>query len=344
MEIKLKDIKIIPDLNSVRREKIDDEIYFSKKYSHYISNSRLKLINPDQKGSPSIYKKGFTGEMTQALALGSSIHLLALQKDEFYLAPDIEKPSAKLGLVIDAISKYRKRGKSINDSIIKACKDVHYYENSIDLKRIKAIISSGLKYYYNLKNIVDNAAIVLSSKDRSVCETCVNNLRNDRQVERLLNPKDMFGDPILSFNEDAFFMEFDAEHEEKKTRIAIKMKADNWSIDVENKIITLNDLKTTGHLLCQFMEGSFINFHYSRQFAMYLYVLLRYCEKEYGYNPEEWTFKCNVIVVETTADNRVGVFNISTTDLENGRREFCKLLKMVAYCEMTDYSDDIVFV
>ena len=29
--------------------------------------------------------------------------------------------------------------------------------------------------------------------------------------------------------------------------------------------------------------------------------------------------------------------------LEPGRKEFCKLLKMVAYCEMFGYSDDIIF-
>ena len=30
--------------------------------------------------------------------------------------------------------------------------------------------------------------------------------------------------------------------------------------------------------------------------------------------------------------------------LEPGRKEFCKLLKMVAYCEMYGYSDDINFI
>jgi hypothetical protein len=124
------------------------------------------------------------------------------------------------------------------------------------------------------------------------------------------------------------------------------MKADNWTIDLENKIITLNDLKTTGHLLYQFMEpgGSFEIFSYSRQFAYYIWVLLRYCEKKYGYNSEEWTVKCNVIVVETTSTNSVGVYPINKEVLEQGRKEFCKLLKMVAYCEMNGYSDDIIFV
>lgn len=48
MTINLSDIKLSPNLESIRREKISDQEYFSKKYSNYISNSRLKLINPDQ--------------------------------------------------------------------------------------------------------------------------------------------------------------------------------------------------------------------------------------------------------------------------------------------------------
>lgn len=66
--------------------------------------------------------------------------------------------------------------------------------------------------------------------------------------------------------------------------------------------------------------------------------------KKYGYNSEEWTVKCNVIVVETTSTNSVGVYPINKEVLEQGRKEFCKLLKMVAYCEMNYYSDDIIFV
>ena len=121
MEVKIEDIKISPILESVHRQKIDDEIYFSKTYSHYISNSRLKLINPDQGGSPSIYKKGFTGETTTSLSLGTAIHELFLQPDQFTLGPDLNKPSGKLGMVIDKIIELRKENKKIKDSIITAC-------------------------------------------------------------------------------------------------------------------------------------------------------------------------------------------------------------------------------
>lgn len=40
--IKFSDFKIFPIPGSARKEEIDDETYFSKAYSGYISNSRLK--------------------------------------------------------------------------------------------------------------------------------------------------------------------------------------------------------------------------------------------------------------------------------------------------------------
>ena len=114
--------------------------------------------------------------------------------------------------------------------------------------------------------------------------------------------------------------------------------------DKDNKIITLNDLKTTGHLLEQFMNGSFWNFHYHRQMGMYLWMLLQFCKKEYGYTPKDWTFQANIIAVETTGSNRASVFNIDSDILNIGRLEFCRLLKMVAYCEINGYSDDVTFI
>lgn len=344
MIVNLSDIKLSPELESVRREKISDQEYFSQEYSDYISNSRLKLINPDQDGCPEKYKVGFTGETTTSLSIGSAIHELFLQPESFTLGPDLNKPSAKLGLVIDAIKSFRISGHNIYDSIVKSCQRVHYYENNINTLRIKTIIKEGLKYYLNSKSITDDSIILLSSKDRITVSNCISNLRNNFQIQNLVKPKDLFGDDILSYNEDAFFINIRACLAEKECILKLKMKADNWTIDTENKVITLNDLKTTGHLIRQFMEDSFVKFHYSRQFGMYLWILLRYCEKEYNYNPNDWTIRCNVIVVETTANNSARVFPINTALLEQGRKEFCRLLKMVAYCEMNDYSNDVMFV
>ena len=40
----LNSIQIIPLIETLRLQKIDDDAYFSKKYSGYISNSWLSLI------------------------------------------------------------------------------------------------------------------------------------------------------------------------------------------------------------------------------------------------------------------------------------------------------------
>ena len=344
MQINLNEIKIFPIIDSVYREKISDKEYFSEKYKDYISNSRLGLINPEQGGNPDKYWLGFNEDKTASLNLGSFIHCLVLQPDEFYLVKDLDKPSSKLGMVIDEIKSFRKQGFTIYDSVIHACNVVHYYENSITNNRIKKIISSGFSYYINNKYENDERALIPTSKERKVVESCVSNLTANKQIQNLLKPIDIWGDEILSFNEDAFFIDFNATHGENSCILKFKMKADNWTIDLENKIITLNDLKTTSHKLDQFMTTSFKYYFYQRQFALYLFVILRYCEKEYGYNKDEWKYKCNVIVSETTGDNQCTIFPISQDLLELGRQEFCKLLKMVAYCEMYGYSNDYEFV
>ena len=46
-------IELIP--NSIKILNINDEEYFSKKYSNHISNSKLKLINPKEGGSPELF-------------------------------------------------------------------------------------------------------------------------------------------------------------------------------------------------------------------------------------------------------------------------------------------------
>lgn len=57
--MKLSEIKIAPLLDTLRLEKISDAVYFSEKYSDYVSNSRLGLLNPRQDGSPEKFFAGF---------------------------------------------------------------------------------------------------------------------------------------------------------------------------------------------------------------------------------------------------------------------------------------------
>ena len=247
--------------------KISDEEYFSSKYSEYISNSRLKYINPSQGGSPSKYKNGIQQETTRSLQLGSAIHEVFLQPESFSLEEDLGRPSAKLGDVCDYIMKQRAEGKGIYDSIVLACNEVGYYANSLTANRIKQIISKGLSYYIKSKTVENTDKIILSSRDREVCVNCLNSLNSHSGAMKLIRPTDIFGDAIASYNEDAIFMDVKCEYNGKSTILKLKMKADNWTIDEDSKKLVLNDLKTTGKPIGFFMQeyGSFVHYHYARQ-------------------------------------------------------------------------------
>ena len=347
MDINLNDIILTPIENSVKRLKISDDEYFSKKYRNYISNSRLKYINPDQEGCPSLYKDGIKQETTRSLALGSAIHECFLQSEEFSLAPDLNKPSAKLGFVCDEIIKNRKSGQTIYDAIVNACLTVDYYATNIanNHKRIRQIIEKGLCYYLKSKTINPEKQIILSSRDREICVNCLNALNSNKTITNLIRPVDLFGDPVDSFNEDALFIDVKCTYGKKSTVLRLKMKADNWTINKDNKTVVLNDLKTTSKPLGFFMQdyGSFVKFHYARQFGMYMWMLKHLCKKEFNTN-NTWRYLANVIVVETSCENKAGLFRVSLNIIKEGEKEFIRLLKQVGYCEINGYNDSIKFI
>jgi hypothetical protein len=64
------DIKLTPIIESLKLEKIDDSVYFSKKYSNYISNSRLGLL---KSGGAKAFFEGFKPIFSSSLDLGKII-------------------------------------------------------------------------------------------------------------------------------------------------------------------------------------------------------------------------------------------------------------------------------
>ena len=115
MTINLNDIKLSPVLESVYRSKISDAEYFSSSYSNYISNSRLKYINPDQGGSPSLYNNGIENKSTNSLELGTAIHELFLLKGQ---SIETEDTSRSLFLTIVRIPFFLERSADFHLSLL----------------------------------------------------------------------------------------------------------------------------------------------------------------------------------------------------------------------------------
>ena len=163
-----------------------------------------------------------------------------------------------------------------------------------------------------------------------------------------LHPKDVFGDPIESYNEIAFFIDFLVTYQGKKcTTLKFKMKADNYTVDVDDKKLVLNDLKTSSKPARWFMNeeyGSLVHYHYYRQLALYLFVLELFASKQYGFSKEiGWKSEANFLVVSTVPDYSAQCHKLNSYWLKKGLKEGYDLLKRIASYEMFGWGTQINF-
>lgn len=331
--MELKDIKLTPLLDTLRLEKISDKVYFSEKYSNYVSNSRLGLLNPRQDGNPDKFFSGLKFTTSQALALGSAVHELVLQPDSFELSEDVGKPTAKLGVMADELYPIFVERDVTKDDVVKASDKVDYYKGKITKDRANDVISECSNYWTKRKEkelgiTQDREIIYLDNKSLEIVKSCVSALNSNKQVQNLLHPKGLLQDPI-SENEQAILLDVKAECPNGSEFILhLKSKLDNYTIDLETNTIVVNDIKTIGKIVSE-IDNNIKKFHYSREFAMYIYLLKLCAEKFYGLvNPK---ISANYLVVSTIPNFFTKVRPVTYGEIREGFHEFRTLLKYAAY-------------
>ena len=337
-------IEIIPE--SIQLIKMTDEEYFSSKYEDYISNSRLGLINPDNDGSTEKYLSGIKSKYSESFELGSAVHAKVLQPD-FYEISDIRKPGGKLGLFAEEVLKCRKNSLSIADSIEEASKKADYYNGSLTSKRLRTAIQKSLSFYLKRNKILDKEGIetlYLSDSMNYKYEQCMQGLLSNSKVLDTLYPKGLLQKAEF-YNEYAILANIKVIIDDSVTVLKVKAKLDNFTVDHETQVATLNDLKTTGKPVSFFMgnqievkdeegrvvekkwiDGSFQHYNYYRQMGMYLWLMSCYL-KSIGIN---YTLKANMVVVETVPNFQTKIYPVSKKYINQGLDEFKKLITLVA--------------
>ena len=337
-----RNVKLIPLFDTIQLIEMSDEEYFSEKWAGYISNPTLALINPDQDGSPQIYKEGLSKhpKYSDSLVFGSAVHELVLQPKEFAVVNNVDRPTAKMGAMADELYKTFLSNKGVvsDKDIIAASDKIDYYKGKMDSIKIENVKDKCINYWWDRRdwetehNNSGTEPIYLDPKSREKLQLCLASVEANKEVQDLLHPKGVFEEPI-SMNEAALFMDVKAEHEGKETILKLKGKLDNFTIDTETNEVVLNDLKTTGHWLIDFGD-SFKKYHYNRQMAMYAWMLRSYVEKQYNIKPS--SLMANMLLVCTVPDYRAGVFRVTNGEIRKGFLEFKDLLQRVAYCELYD--------
>lgn len=330
--MQLSEIKLTPLLDTLQLVKISDSEYFSPKYGEYISNSRLGLLNPRQGGSPESFFTGFKDEgFISSLVIGSAVHELVLQNESFELAPALGKPTAKMGAMADELYPVWLKHPIRTADITEASNKINYYKGKLTPDRIKQVNEQCIPYWKARKQLVSNSnkeLIYLDDKSRDTVYNCVEALTNNSQVQELLHPSGLIDAPI-SLNENALLLDVQAECPNGKTFIIhLKAKLDNFTIDLESDTIVVNDVKTIGKVVSE-IDSNISKYHYSRELAMYLFLLRLYVIKEYGI--ENPTMKANYLVVSTVPQYYTKVRAMTKKECYEGLHEFQTLLRYAAY-------------
>lgn len=340
----LSSIKLRVIDESLKLEDISDEVYFSNQYSNYVSNSRLKLINPVEGGSPELYFKGSPKIFTESLVFGTLVHQLVLQPDDFLLVQDIVLPPGKPGLIAEFASN--PKGELPHDNrLLDYCKLVDFWGGNPSAstfaklkEQIKGFIKDRAKYeeeYYSTHigkgfpkpvyvNPINLARII----------PCLDSIKNNSKIQELLNPVDLMSEPLPKGNEATILLDVEASMPDcEPVVLHLKSKLDNYSIDEMSNTIKVNDVKTTSAL--DYFEPAIKKYHYYREMGMYSWLLSKCASEMFDLNNPK--IESNFLVVETKPDYGSKVTPCTSAMLKAGMQEFVYLLRLVAYHSMHDY-------
>ena len=326
----IKQIKITPILDSLKLEDIDDDTYFSEYKGEYISNSRLgKLV----KEGVAAFFKNEDSPYNPSFETGSLIHQQVLQPEEFEVIETVFKPTAKAGLMAEAL--YDPKGAIPTDDEIKAQSYIiGYYKDKLTANRIKEFREKAEPYWrdryiYEQNNPFkkgDKKRVYTDQRNFELLTNCLRTLNENTEIQSLLNPTGIVDNPIKG-NEKTILLDVQIEVPGYEPKVyKLKAKLDNFTIDTEENIITVNDLKTTSRPAKDFNPEFF---SYQREIAFYSYLLKQIVKKYY--NMENPTVKGNFLVVSTIPEYNTLVYPMTPKLFKNGMSEVSYLLKCVAY-------------
>ena len=315
---------IKPSLNLL---KISDQDYFGDKYKDYISNSTLKYINPDQGGNPYRYRYENNEFSSGFLDFGSIVHMDILENIKAnVIVGDVPTTDKMLSILKEAAKIQLENGSTVIENAEMLTKKYDYK----NLKTFEKNVLKFRKYYSYLLRQEQNEFFISEATNQQLEKSS----HAIKAIKSYLNS--IVGEHHY---EESIFGDFKYENSWVKDSSPIldnvilktKAKLDHFVIDHDSKTIILNDLKTTISSIDEFMTKSFEQFHYSRQFAFYLYLLSNLINKE------DYKLKSNVIVISKLSGD-YDIIPIKQNYIEEGFYEFNNCLKRIGFHEKYGYN------
>lgn len=343
----MKNIKITPILESLKLQKIDDETYFSEQYSNYVSNSRMGLIYDWETKTitPDRFFEGFKPIYSTSLDVGNAVHGMILQPEAFNIVDSVDKPTGKMGAIVEKLFRFCIRRPATTEDIKKVAKEVDYYGGNLSDKRVEEIQTKYEDFrnakIQHLKTRIEDGKVdlYLDPKSRETSYNCIRALENNKQIQKLLHPEPEFDgmEKPISENEQAILLDIKVEIPDTQPFILkLKAKLDNYTIDTINNTIIVNDIKTLGRIVSE-MNINIEKYHYNREFAFYAFLLKLVAEKYY--NVKNPIVKGNYLIVSTIPQYYTKVLPMTKKMFTEGWNEVNYLLRLIAKEVATNHKD-----
>jgi hypothetical protein len=258
--------------------------------------------------------------MEQHLIEGSLLHCLLLEEDKFhdkYVVSPVNLPGDSIKNVVDKvftralINGHTDLSLEQNEfDILEILKEINLYQSlKTDAQRVEKVVTDASKSYYNFLTTKGDKAVIdedTLNKVKGYAEI----VRSNEKITSLLN----IGGPF-SMSEVPFVMD---------TQYAFGLRGfvDNVNIDHTNKVIYINDLKTSGKLLQDFPE-TIEYYKYWLQAAVYC----RLVRANYGLS--DYKIKFHFIVVDKLT--QCYAFEVGQITLNSWMYRLDEIMKIADY-------------
>lgn len=259
---------------------------------------------------------------------GKLIHALLLEKekfeDNFIICPS-KIPNPNIKELIDSI--YKEEDVSLDsklidftDSIIFYLKQINLYQTlKTDQQRLDKINTSENQSYFEFLKIKESK-IIVSQETYNKCVKGVEIIKEDKAVSNKLITQSSW-ELLECFNE------IELKYFDKEQGIGFKGVLDNLVIDLQNKVIRINDLKTTSKSISDF-EDTIQYYNYWLQAVMYHKLVSKQILARFK-DQELWRIEFNFIVYD--AYEQVYCFPVSDATMKLWTSKFIQRIEEAKY-------------
>jgi len=297
-------------------QELEKEFYSKPLYLSYSGLNKLLF-------SPKVYYKHYVLQQREEkldsyLIDGKVIHNLLLDDGSFdksFILLPSTLPTGNSRLVIDKIYNLVKEGPGLLSNytaeILDILKQINLHQSlKTDEQRLAKIVTEEtISYFEFLK--VKGSKDLIDSETLQRCNEAVDVLKNNSKATELLGTYRSEMENTKIHNE----LELSLDSSVALRSFGLKGIVDNIKVDFDNKIVYINDLKTTGKTISDF-EETVKYYNYNLQAAIY-HRLVK--EKLKDSINADWKIVFHFIVVDKY--NQVYCFEVSTGTMQNWQSE-----------------------